>query len=138
MPRSVKEWIGRTADSKIPDSVKSRIREKQGQKCAISERPFQTGDLIQYDHTIPLRDWIGESHGNREGNIQAILAAKHKIKTAIENSKRAKVKRVKMKHEGTTRPKQSIQSAPFAKYERPKREPKPMPPRRQLYQENER
>jgi 5-methylcytosine-specific restriction protein A len=141
MARTVKEWIGRTADSKIPDSVKSRIREKQDQKCAISERPFQTGDMIEYDHVIPLRDWIGEGHGNREGNLQAILAAKHKIKTAIENSKRAKVKRTKMKHEGTKRPKQSMQSAPFARSEKAERKanraPKPSLPPRQIYQENE-
>ena len=131
MPRSVKEWIGRTANSRIPDSVKSRIREKQGQKCAISERPFQVGDLVEFDHVIPLKDWTGEGHGNRESNIQAILSANHKIKTAIENSARAKVKRVKFKHEGTTRPKQKMRSRPF---ERKQRTPKPELPPRRIYQ----
>lgn len=139
MPRTSPEWIGRTADSKIPDSVKTRIRENQGQKCAISDRPFQTGDMIEYDHVIPLRDWTGEGHGNREGNLQAILAAKHKIKTAIENSKRAKVKRTKMKHEGTKRPKQSIKSRGLARSEKPARVQKPSLTPRQIYrQENER
>lgn len=98
--RPLPEWIGRKPTSKIPDQVKDRIRQRQGNRCAISDRPFAPGDLIEFDHKIPLRDWTADGHGNRESNLQAILSANHRVKTAIENSRRAKEKRIRQKHFG--------------------------------------
>jgi 5-methylcytosine-specific restriction enzyme A len=94
--RPVKEWIGKTVTSRVPPTVKERIIHRQDGKCAISEREFRPGDKLEFDHIKPLRD--GGEH--RESNLQAVLSASHKVKTAVEAGIRAKVKRTKRKHLG--------------------------------------
>jgi 5-methylcytosine-specific restriction endonuclease McrA len=86
-----KEWIGKTARSVVPDYVLDRLLERCGGVCqGPCGQPLVAG-LWQRDHIIPLRDWPGPGHGNRESNLQ-ILCTKvcHRPKTRLENMLRAK------------------------------------------------
>jgi len=94
--RKVSEWIGKTDDSAIPDRVKARIIERQGNRCAVTNKPFMPGDVYHYDHVIPL--WLGGRHA--ENNLVAILAGFHTEKTKGEAAVRAKVYRQRNKHLG--------------------------------------
>lgn len=108
--RSVDEWIGRTDDSTSPDSCKLRIRDRQGDCCAVTGIPFRDGVKIQYDHIVPL--WLGGE--NRETNLQAITEAAHKAKTQAEATVRAKVNRNRIKRVGGKR-KSSLSNPKFKK-----------------------
>ena len=99
MPRSVKEWIGRSDDAMPPRSVFDRIWEKQDGKDAITGVAFQPGDKVIRDHIVPLADG-GE---NRESNLQLILLDTHKPKTAAEATQRAETRRLHEKHRGYVR-----------------------------------
>ena len=96
MARTVDEWRGRNDDAMPPKSVKLRICERQGFKCALTGRPFREGDVVHYDHAVPL--WLGGE--NRETNLQAVLAEPHRRKTATEAAVRAKVKRLQESRAG--------------------------------------
>lgn len=102
--RTVPEWVGRTDDSMPPSGVKDRIRERQGNCCALTGKEFRPGDRIEYDHVVPL--WLGGS--NTEGNLQAVLHEPHKRKTATEAKVRAKCTRIRKKHHGLAKPKSSL------------------------------
>lgn len=91
-----KEWIGKTARSAVPDYVTERLLERCDSKCqGPCGQPLRAG-CWQTDHVIPLRDWRGPGHGNRESNLQ-ILCTKvcHRPKTSIEATLRAKALRKK-------------------------------------------
>ncbi len=94
--RTIPEWIGKTDNSMPPGKVKDRIRDRQGDKCALTGHKFQTGDKVEYDHATPL--WLGGE--NRESNLQAVLADAHKRKTQAEATVRAKVNSIRKKHRG--------------------------------------
>lgn len=94
--RSVPEWRGKTDDSVPPDGVKDRIRERQDNRCALIGRKFRPGDVIHYDHIVPL--WLGGA--NSESNLQAVLAEPHRRKTAMEATVKAKCDRTRKKHFG--------------------------------------
>lgn len=79
-----------------PASVKDRILRKQGGACAISGQKFRAGDVIEYDHIIPL----SANGENREFNLQAVLGDKHQEKTSQEATERAKIDRIRQKHLG--------------------------------------
>lgn len=96
MARDVPEWIGKTDNSTPPDSVKDRIRDRQGEHCAITGRAFRPGDKVEYDHITPL--WLGGR--NAESNLQAVLDTAHKRKTSMEATVRAKVNNIRKKHRG--------------------------------------
>ena len=97
--RANPEWIGKTADSKIPDDVKLRIWERCGGRCHISGRKIMPGDAYDWEHIIPLSEWAPrEGHGNRESNIAPALREKHSEKTKAEATIRAKGKRIRKKH----------------------------------------
>lgn len=134
MSRTVKEWIGKTDDSKIPNSVKQRIVDRQGGCCALSGTVFGPGNKPEFDHKVAL--WLGGEH--RESNLHAIRTEEHKAKTAAEATVRAKVNNQRKKHIGIAEPKGEIKSKGFAKHEK---QPKPesskimMQPRRSLYLE---
>lgn len=91
MPRTKKEWIGKTDDSKPPQSALLRILRRYDGKCACC------GAVIvgtwHCDHIQPLEDG-GE---NRESNMQPLLPACHARKTGQENKRRAKADRVAAK-----------------------------------------
>jgi 5-methylcytosine-specific restriction protein A len=101
MARSLKEWIGKTDDSMPPQSVKDRIRQRQGNRCALEGLPLGSDEKVEYDHRIPL--WLGGE--NRESNLQAVTAKAHKEKTAAEAKVRGKINRVRRKSFGLQKPK---------------------------------
>lgn len=94
--RSVEEWQGRTDDSMPPPRVKDRIRDRQGNKCALTGVALGPGVKVQYDHIVPL--WLGGS--NTESNLQAVTDTAHKAKTKAEATVRAKCNRTRKKHLG--------------------------------------
>lgn len=96
MARTVDDWVGRTDDSMPPPRVKDRIRERQGNKCALTGVTLGSDEKVQYDHIVPL--WLGGA--NTESNLQAVTAEAHKKKTKAEATVRAKCNRVRKKHLG--------------------------------------
>lgn len=94
--REVPEWAGRTDDSMPPPRVKDRIRDRQGNKCALTGVALGPGVKVQYDHIVPL--WLGGS--NTESNMQAVTDTAHKAKTKAEATVRAKCNRTRKKHLG--------------------------------------
>ena len=114
MPRTIKEWVGRTDDAMPPRSVFDRLWEKQDGKDAITGLPFTKKDRVIRDHILPLAD----GGANRESNLQLITEAAHKTKTAAEATVRGKVRAVHEKDRGYVRKKPSFQTnrdAPFKK-----------------------
>lgn len=90
MPRTTKEWIGRTPNSQPPTTVLIRIFEECGGHCAacgikIGPKKWEA------DHKTRLKDG-GE---NRESNLQVLCILCHREKTGKENSDQAKANRVK-------------------------------------------
>lgn len=120
MSRSVAEWIGRTDDAKVPDSVRLRIFRDAKGFCHISGRQIQTGEKWTLEHVVPL--WTvptraGEVSGlHRESNLRPALEDKegHKTKTAEETTARARADAAAKRHLGITAPGQKIQSRGFA------------------------
>lgn len=104
MRRAVPEWIGRTADSKIPDKVKLRICIREGMRCYLTGRKLRSGEY-DFEHVIALALWTGEGHGNRESNIRLAYRDAHKDKTKADRKQQAKSDRVRKKHLGIARPK---------------------------------
>lgn len=97
--RTVPEWIGKTADSRIPDDVKLRIWERERGRCWLTGRKIRPpADSYDFEHKIALALWTGEGHGNRESNIALALRDKHREKTKRDVAELAASKRVKKKH----------------------------------------
>lgn len=107
--RAVEEWIGKNADTPVPDHVKVRIFLRQSRRCALTGRRFIAGEVLVADHKVRLKDG-GE---NRESNIQIVLEKPHREKTAEENAQGARELRIQKKHFGVRRPKQKIRSRGF-------------------------
>jgi hypothetical protein len=124
------------------EQITIRATNADGNICCEGCGLVLAGKPYEIDHTIPeaLRPEADKKQPITIAEGQLLgMACCHRGpegKTNKDVKQIAKAKRQNAKHIGITRPKQSIQSAPFAKSERPKREPKPMPPRRQLYQES--
>lgn len=114
MARSVPEWIGKTADSAIPDRVKLRIWEREEGRCYLTSAKIRPGDKYDFEHVIAIALWTGEGHGNRESNIRLALKAPHKIKSAQDRAQQAKSDRIRKKHLGI-RPPSKLRSAGFPK-----------------------
>jgi len=115
MARSAPEWIGKTDDTAIPPRVRLRVFEAHEGRCAISGRKIMAGDKWQIDHKVALIN--GGQH--RETNLQPVLDAPHKAKTAEDVKIKAKNDRVRKKHLGI-KPK-SKRSIPGSKDSRWKR-----------------
>jgi 5-methylcytosine-specific restriction protein A len=111
--RAVEEWIGATADSKIPDRVKLRIFEREGGRCYLSGAKIRPGDKYEFEHVIALALWTGEGHGNRESNIRLALKDAHKAKTKADRAQQAKSDSIRKKHLGISRPKHQWGSRPL-------------------------
>ena len=130
MPRTVKEWIGKTDDSRPPKSVQLRILDRQQNLCAITGLPFDAKHKPQFDHKTPL--WLGGA--NSEENLQAIRSDPHKAKASAEAKVRGKVMANAAKHVLPSAPANPILARGFAKTAKP---PKPskfdMTQRRSLF-----
>lgn len=115
--RSVEEWIGKTPDSKPPQSVLDRLFLRQMGRCALTGRKIMPGDKPHADHIIRLKD----GGQNRETNLQLVLAAPHQEKTAAENTQGARERSLRAKHFGlAVAPRKKIQSRGFPKSNRRK------------------
>jgi 5-methylcytosine-specific restriction endonuclease McrA len=117
MSRTVKEWVGRNPDSKIPPRVRLRIFERHGGICHLSQRKIAAGEPWDCDHIIALIN--GGLHC--ESNLAPALRDKHREKTADDVAEKAKVARKAKANLGLKPPPaKPIQSAGFA--------PKPIKP----------
>jgi len=111
MPRNVKEWIGKTPDSKIPPRVRLRIFERHGGVCHLSQRKIAAGEPWDCDHIIALIN--GGEH--RETNLAPALRDKHREKTAADVAEKATVARKAKANLGLKpAPAKPIQSPGFA------------------------
>jgi 5-methylcytosine-specific restriction protein A len=115
--RSVQEWVGKTADSVPPPTVRARIFDRDKGICHITGAKILPGDEWHLDHRKRLEDG-GE---NRESNLAPALAAPHREKTAEETRRGKKADRQRRAHIGAkSAPAKPIQSASF----------RPAPPQR--------
>lgn len=130
MARTIKEWVGKTDDSKISNGAKDRICARQGNRCAVLGTEFGPNNKPEFDHKLAL--WLGGEH--RESNLQALSKEAHQAKTAAEASVRSKVNSQRRKHLGIIEPKGTIKSQGFSKAEKSAKPlSKPLPPRRAIY-----
>jgi hypothetical protein len=112
--RAVPEWVGKTADTAIPDRVKLRVALRASNKDALTGEKLRKGWHL--DHIIGLRDWVPTTaapHGNRETNLQPLNADVNLRKEARERKVRAKIMRIQSKAIGIEKPKAGFQSRPF-------------------------
>lgn len=112
MARSVPEWIGKTADTPIPDHVKLRIWDRENGRCYLTGRKLRAGEY-DFEHVIALALWTDEGHGNRESNIRLAYREDHKAKTRSDRRAKAKSDAARKKHVGITRSKGTIPNRPF-------------------------
>jgi 5-methylcytosine-specific restriction enzyme A len=111
MTRTVKEWKGKTPDSKIPPRVRLRVFEAHKGVCHISGRKIAAGEPWECDHVVALIN--GGEH--REANLAPALRDKHREKTAADVAEKATVARKAKAHLGIKPvPAKTIQSAGFA------------------------
>lgn len=111
MTRTVKEWRGKTPDSKIPPRVRLRVFETHKGVCHISGRKIAAGEPWECDHVVALIN--GGEH--REANLAPALRDKHKEKTAADVKEKATVARKAKANLGIkSPPAKPIQSAGFA------------------------
>ncbi|WP_368669526.1 HNH endonuclease [Roseibium sp. RKSG952] len=111
--RQVEEWIGKTADSAVPDRVKDRVFMRFQGRCHRTGLKIQAGDKWELEHLKAL----GLGGENRERNLAPILAGDpHKEKTAEEVGMMRKADRMRRKHNGTwPKSKAKLQGRGFAK-----------------------
>lgn len=109
MARTVKPWQGRTDDAKIPPRVRQRVFDTHRGLCHLCKLPIKVGESWQADHVVALIN----GGANEETNLAPAHSHCHLAKTKADVAKKAKVARVRQKHTGAVRPKQSIRSAGF-------------------------
>lgn len=110
MSRSVKPWSGKTDDTQVPLRVRQRIFDAHGGTCHICKLPIKVGESWQADHVKALIN----GGTNSEANLAPAHGHCHVGKSALDLKEKAKVAKVRQKHIGAIRPKQSIRSAPKA------------------------
>lgn len=104
MARSVPEWVGATDDTPIPARVKDRVMQAFGGCCSECGVEFSGVIRPEFDHIVALVNG-GE---NREGNIRAVCAACHVIKTKEDVSLKSVTYRKRSKHFGFEKKKRLI------------------------------
>ena len=129
--RKVREWIGKTPDSKVPPRVRLRIWEREHGMCHLSGRKVLSGEPWDLDHKIALAN--GGVHC--ESNLFPAIRDKHKEKTREDVAEKSKVATKAKKNIGAVKPKGQIKSAGFAAPDKPKREAKPSLQPRNLYED---
>lgn len=131
MARKIPEWFGETDDQRAPPRVRQRIFDDCGGKCHVCGVVI-VGKKWALDHVKALVNG-GE---NRQSNLKPVHIACHAVKTAADVAEKAKVAKVRGKHTGAIRPKQTIKSAPFPSTPKSPRIDKsaiPPLPRAQIY-----
>lgn len=94
--RTVAEWFGKTDDAAIPQSVKLRIWARCQGRCGLSGVKIQVGDAYDFDHIKAI--WEGGQH--RETNLHIVHRARHREKSAADQTRQAKADRTGAKHLG--------------------------------------
>lgn len=113
--RSVKDWVGRTPDSKIPPRVRLRVFEAQSALCAeCGKKLAVAGEPFEVDHITALING-GE---NAESNLRAICKPCHLAKTAADVATKATVARKRSKHLGIHKPKSTLPGSKGSKWKR--------------------
>ncbi len=102
MPRTVKEWVGKTADSRPSDHCVLRLMRAQQGRCAVCTRKLGPANPFTIDHIKALVfDVDPPHHGNRESNLQLICTDPcSKEKSGEETSRKAKADAFAVKHYG--------------------------------------
>lgn len=114
--RSVPEWIGKTPDSRPPQSVRLRVFERWGGRCHITGQRITLKDEWDLDHIKPLHLAEKDENLNRESNLAPAIRERHREKTAKENKAKAKADRLRAGHLGIKPPsRRKIPSRPFPK-----------------------
>lgn len=101
MARSVKEWIGKTDDAKVPPRVRLRIFEREHGICHLTKTKIQVGDLWDLDHKIAL---INKGQ-HRESNLFPALRWAHKEKNKADVAEKAQVNHTRARHVGADKEK---------------------------------
>lgn len=114
MTRAVAEWIGKTADTKIPPRVRLRIFERENGVCHLCQQPIQAGQKWEANHDPALIN----SGENRESKIFPAHVACHQVHTREAKAEKAKVAAIRQRHLGITRPTGKLRSPPFQKSEK--------------------
>ncbi len=86
MPRSTKEWVGKTDDSMPPPSVRLRIFLTHNGRCHISGREIRPGERWDCEHIVALS--LGGE--NRESNLAPALVQHHREKTKADRKLKAR------------------------------------------------
>lgn len=130
MARPVPEWIGKHDGVNIPPRVRLRVFDRENGICYLCRLPIKPGETWQADHVKALVN--GGEH--RESNLAPVHSHCHVGKSRKDVSEKAKTAKVRAKHVGAIRPKQSIRSSPFPKSDK-QREPRPSLPPRPMFKE---
>ncbi|TKT80029.1 HNH endonuclease [Aquamicrobium sp. LC103] len=130
MARPVAEWIGKHHGVNIPPRVRLRVFDRHSGICHLCKLPIKSGETWQADHVVALIN--GGEH--REANLAPAHSHCHVGKTARDLAEKSKVARVRQKHTGAKRSKQSIHSRGF---DRKERDQKPSLPPRSMFQPKE-
>lgn len=115
--RSVTEWVGKTPDAKVPDSVRLRILRRAESKCYLTGILIADGQAFDLEHVKPLEE--GGEH--RESNLRPVLRLPHELKTAAERKRAAKADRIAKRAHGLAPARKKIESRGFDKAERPRK-----------------
>jgi 5-methylcytosine-specific restriction protein A len=100
--RSVKEWIGKDDDAKVPPRVKLRVRDAFDGRCALCGFP---AILAHIDHITALIN----GGQNRETNLQPVCRPCHAEKTRADVKVKSKIARLAKKDMGIRKPRRITQ-----------------------------
>ena len=96
MPRSTKEWIGKTDDTPVPPRVRVRVFERFGGLCHKCHRKIATGEQWTCEHMVALIN-NGE---NRESNLNLTCCNCLPEKNAADVAEKSLVYKKRSKHLG--------------------------------------
>lgn len=129
MPRSVEEWIGKTANTKIPPRVVDRVRDEHPD-CILCGMRILPVEKTETHHLTALIAG-GE---NREANLRPVHVHCHKLATKEQVAEKAKVAAMRQGVRGMgQKTRAKIPTPP--KPPKPTRERLPALPPRNLYRE---
>ena len=94
--RKVREWVGKTPNSRPPPNVRLRILDRNDRRDYLTGVAIESGDVWDAEHVKPL--WAGGE--NRETNLRPALRTPHKQKTKAEAKQRAKERKLRKAHFG--------------------------------------
>ena len=101
LPRTVTEWLGKTADSAIPKLVRLRVWDRYEGCCHRCNRSIPTGDAWIIEHLLALING-GE---NRESNLRLTCSWCKPQKDREDMAIRQTTRNVRTKHLGISKAK---------------------------------